>query len=202
MSDTTPLTGEPLALDLVNTRPSTGDLLDTPARLKAWLALQAGRLPAEETEAEITDADVAAVQAVREQITAAVHAVLHDEAPPAKALRSLNDAQRAAPAVRELSWNGAGVVAMPRREGPPGTRLAAILAEAAADLLTDPALGKVRQCEAEDCVMVFLPAHPRRRWCSPARCGNRARVARYYRRHKPGEPAGGHQHDQASDQEV
>ncbi|GAA2507323.1 hypothetical protein GCM10023100_41830 [Actinocorallia cavernae] len=28
-----------------------------------------------------------------------------------------------------------------------------------------------------------LPAHPRRRWCSPARCGNRARVARYYQRH-------------------
>ncbi|NGO80928.1 hypothetical protein G6045_35505, partial [Streptomyces sp. YC504] len=23
------------------------------------------------------------------------------------------------------------------------------------------------------------------RWCSPARCGNRTRVARYYQRHKP-----------------
>ncbi|MFI0447351.1 CGNR zinc finger domain-containing protein [Actinomadura sp. 6N118] len=210
MSDTTPLTGEPLALDLVNTRPSTGDLLDSPARLKAWLALQADRLPAEEagiieadnTEVEITEADVAAVQAVREQIAAAVHAVLHDQAPPAKALRSLNESQRAAPAVRELAWNGSGVVAAPRRDGPLGTRLAAILAEAAADLLTDPALGKVRQCEAEDCVMVFLPAHPRRRWCSPARCGNRARVARYYRRHKAGEPAGGHLDDQAGDREV
>jgi predicted RNA-binding Zn ribbon-like protein len=32
--------------------------------------------------------------------------------------------------------------------------------------------------------MVFLPAHPRRRWCSPTRCGNRARVARYYQRHR------------------
>ena len=31
---------------------------------------------------------------------------------------------------------------------------------------------------------VFLPANPRRRWCSPAICGNRARVARYYQRHK------------------
>ncbi|MFG2003714.1 CGNR zinc finger domain-containing protein [Spirillospora sp. NPDC048911] len=89
--------------------------------------------------------------------------------------------------------------ALGRREGPLGTRLAAILAEAAAELLTDPSFGRVRQCEADDCVMVFLPAHPRRRWCSPARCGNRARVARYYQRHKSGDPAT----DQpACDQEV
>ena len=46
-------------------------------------------------------------------------------------------------------------------------------------------LEKVRECEAADCVMLFRPAHPRRRWCSPTRCGNRARVARYYQRHKP-----------------
>nr|WP_067513746.1 CGNR zinc finger domain-containing protein [Nocardia puris] len=54
----------------------------------------------------------------------------------------------------------------------------------AADLLTDPALARLKRCEAEDCVLLFLPAHPRRRWCSPTRCGNRARVNRYYHRHK------------------
>ncbi|WP_369690195.1 CGNR zinc finger domain-containing protein [Nocardia sienata] len=27
--------------------------------------------------------------------------------------------------------------------------------------------------------------HPRRRWCSPQRSGNRVRVARYYDRHHP-----------------
>ncbi|MEU9839973.1 CGNR zinc finger domain-containing protein [Actinomadura sp. NPDC048032] len=43
-------------------------------------------------------------------------------------------------------------------------------------------------CEADDCVLLFLPAHPRRRWCSAARCGNRVRVARHYRRHRPAEP--------------
>ncbi|WP_371871358.1 CGNR zinc finger domain-containing protein [Phytohabitans rumicis] len=42
---------------------------------------------------------------------------------------------------------------------------------------------KVRQCEADDCVMLFLPAHPRRRWCSGACCGNRTRVAWHYQRH-------------------
>ncbi|NEA22897.1 CGNR zinc finger domain-containing protein, partial [Actinomadura bangladeshensis] len=70
------------------------------------------------------------------------------------------------------------------RRGGYGERLAAHLAEAAADLLADPAVGRVRECEADGCVMLFLPAHPRRRWCSATRCGNRARVARYYARRK------------------
>ncbi|MFJ7776100.1 CGNR zinc finger domain-containing protein [Streptomyces yangpuensis] len=55
-----------------------------------------------------------------------------------------------------------------------------------AELLTDPRVGQVRECEAHDCVLLFLPAHPRRRWCVAGVCGNRARVARYYARHKGG----------------
>ncbi|WP_128381006.1 CGNR zinc finger domain-containing protein [Streptomyces cavernae] len=189
MRDSEPLTGEPLALDLVNTRPAGGDgridLLDTPERLAAWLALEEDRLGPETGGAVPTEADLVAIHAVRAHIEAAVQALLHGQQPPTDALRALTDAQRAAPAVRELSWLDDTVTATLRRTGPLGVRLAALLAESAADLLTDPAaIGKLRGCEAEDCVMVFLPAHPRRRWCSPARCGNRARVARYYQRHK------------------
>ncbi|MFJ6673216.1 CGNR zinc finger domain-containing protein [Actinosynnema sp. NPDC091369] len=184
---TEPLTGEHLALDLVNTRPVTGDgrtdLLDTPRRLAAWLALEPA-LHAEAGHTTPTAADLAPVHAVREHVDAAVHALLHGARPPRTALRGLTEAARAAPAVRELDWDGSAVTATPRRTGRLGVRLAARLAEAATDLLTDPAVGALRQCEAEDCVLVFLPAHPRRRWCSPTRCGNRARVARYYQRHK------------------
>jgi predicted RNA-binding Zn ribbon-like protein len=79
----------------------------------------------------------------------------------------------------------AGAQVMSVRGGPLGVRLAAVLAEAAADLLASPAVTKIRECAADDCVLVFLPAHPRRRWCSATRCGNRVRVARYYERHKP-----------------
>ncbi|MFH8800830.1 CGNR zinc finger domain-containing protein [Streptomyces sp. NPDC017936] len=188
MRDSEPLTGEPLALDLVNTRPAgvggRTDLLDTPERLAAWLALEEARLGLEVDGAEPTAADLAAVHAVRAHTETAVRALLHGQEPPAGALRALTDAQRAAPAVRELTWNGGAVTPVLRRTGPLGVRLAALLAEAAADLLTDPAVGRLRRCEADDCVMLFLPAHPRRRWCSAARCGNRARVARYYQRHK------------------
>lgn len=102
----------------------------------------------------------------------------------AEALEGLNAAQAAAPAITELGWDGTAVTAVRRRAGEPGVRLAAWLAEAAADLLADPAVTTIRQCAADDCVMLFLPAHPRRQWCSPTRCGNRTRVARHYHRHQ------------------
>ncbi|MET8870421.1 ABATE domain-containing protein [Nocardia sp. NPDC004604] len=178
-----PLIGEPLALDLVNTRPTGTDLLDTPEHLANWLALQAARLP-ELAVAHPTAADLAAVHAVRDHIGSVLDALLHDGRPPADALRALNTAQAAAPAIRQLAWDGNAVTATTRRNGTSAEKLAAVLAEAAIDLFTDPSIGKLRRCEAEDCVLLFLPAHPRRRWCSPDRCGNRVRVARYYQRHK------------------
>ncbi|MEU7607581.1 hypothetical protein AB0B44_43460, partial [Streptomyces sp. NPDC041003] len=44
MTVTFPLTGEPLALDLLNTLTAEGDLVADPAGLADWLDAQAGRL--------------------------------------------------------------------------------------------------------------------------------------------------------------
>ncbi|MGZ3113262.1 CGNR zinc finger domain-containing protein [Streptomyces sp. H62] len=187
MSTPVPPTGEPLALDLVNTRPTVGDLLATPDDLRTWWALQADRLPDAAPE-QVTAADLAAVQAVREHTARALAHVRRGEKPTTVDLAALNEVQRAAPAISELAWDGSAVTATRRRHGTPGQRLAAWLAEAAAELLADPAVTKIRECEAHDCVLLFLPAHPRRRWCSAARCGNRVRVARHYQRHKNGQP--------------
>ncbi|MFF4654434.1 CGNR zinc finger domain-containing protein [Streptomyces sp. NPDC001381] len=185
MNDLVPLTGEPLALDLVNTRPAAGDLLATPSDLRAWWVLEADRL-AEAVPQEVTDADLAAVRAVRDHVARALDRVRRGDPPPAADLAALNEAQRAAPAIDELAWDGSAVAVTRRREGSPGRRLAARLAEAAAALLADPAVTAIRECEADDCVMLFLAAHPRRRWCSASRCGNRVRVARHYQRHRAG----------------
>lgn len=183
MSELEPLVGEPLALDLVNTRPADADLLETPEQLAHWLRLEADRLP-EPPLAHPTRADLAAVREVRDHLAAVLDALLHDRQPPAAAMRGLNEAQSAAPAIRQLRWQGDTFAAIPHHAGTPGARLAATLAEAAVDLLTDPGIGRLKRCAAHDCVMLFIPAHPRRQWCSPDRCGNRARVARYYQRHK------------------
>ncbi|GAA2439091.1 CGNR zinc finger domain-containing protein [Streptomyces lavendulocolor] len=89
-------------------------------------------------------------------------------------------------AVREPSWDGTAVTAGVHRSGPLGVRLAARLAEAAAGLLTEPAIGRLKRCETDNRVMLLVPPHPRRRWCAAGRCGNRTRVARRRRRGRCG----------------
>jgi hypothetical protein len=50
------------------------------------------------------------------------------------------------------------------------------LALLAGDLLTGPSRAHVRRCPGESCGWLFLDARGRRRWCSMATCGNRAKV--------------------------
>ncbi|MFI0410416.1 CGNR zinc finger domain-containing protein [Actinomadura sp. 3N508] len=187
MSDLGPLIGEPPALDLVNTRTTAGDHLATVDDLHTWLNLQATRHPQAPDLANVrlTAPDLTAVHRLREHTSRLIEHARQGARPPAHDLKALNEAQRTAPATTELHWNGSALTAERNRPGPPGAQVTTWLAEEAAALLTDPAVSRIRQCEADDCVMLFLPAHPRRRWCSPARCGNRTRVSRHYHRHKP-----------------
>ncbi|MGW1681322.1 CGNR zinc finger domain-containing protein [Saccharopolyspora sp. NPDC002376] len=185
-----PLIGEPLAVDLVNTRTITPDgpvdFMGTPAELWEWLTRQADRMttPTQSERTSLSEADLTAVHEVREHTTRALSQIRLGKRPPADTLRGLNDAQRAAPGIRKLSWRSGSLVGTVERPGNLGVRVAAGLAEAAAELLTDPIIEALRECEEQNCVMLFIATNPRRRWCSPAICGNRVRVARYYQRHK------------------
>ena len=63
--------------------------------------------------------------------------------------------------------------------------LLAVVARDAVGLLTDAvARGRLRQCEGENCSLLYLDTSRgrRRRWCSSEVCGNRERVARHRRR--------------------
>jgi predicted RNA-binding Zn ribbon-like protein len=51
------------------------------------------------------------------------------------------------------------------------------------ELLTGDERPRLRACNAPGCVLYFVKDHPRRQWCSNA-CGNRARAARHYQRHR------------------
>lgn len=150
-----------LAIDFVNTLTSEDD------RLEEWLSSQ--DLPCSEDFRELRGHVEAAVLAARDGVEP-------DLAP-------LNAALRGAPSFEVLAWSGAVVVAR-ERDGDDVARGLAVLAGAAAELLASPAVRKVKTCEAPGCRLLFVPAHPRRRWCDPATCGNRVRVARYYQRHK------------------
>ncbi|NGO81754.1 hypothetical protein G6045_39830, partial [Streptomyces sp. YC504] len=161
MDEPAPLTGEPLALDLANTRPAgpggPADLIGTPRQLAAWLAAEAYRLPAEVQDRAPTAAGLAALHAVRADVDAVVQALLDGAEPPASALRGLATAQGAAPRIRELIWEDGGLRVVDRRIGSPAAALAAVFAEDAVDLLSGPGAAKIKKCEAEDCVLLFLP---------------------------------------------
>jgi predicted RNA-binding Zn ribbon-like protein len=60
------------------------------------------------------------------------------------------------------------------------------IARSAADLLASDQLALVRPCAAATCLWLFLDTskNHRRRWCDMTKCGNRAKVRRFYKRKK------------------
>jgi len=60
------------------------------------------------------------------------------------------------------------------------------IARSAADLLASNQLAYVRACSSKACEWFFLDTskNHHRRWCDMARCGNRAKVQRFYARKK------------------
>jgi predicted RNA-binding Zn ribbon-like protein len=58
------------------------------------------------------------------------------------------------------------------------------IARSAADLLASDRLALVRPCAARNCLWLFLDTskNHRRRWCDMAKCGNRAKFQRFYKR--------------------
>jgi predicted RNA-binding Zn ribbon-like protein len=159
------------------------DLLARVETFQLWLAEEGERL------GEATGAvDLRALRALRGHVAVAVEAARRSTEPSSVVLAALSRVQRAAPAYRVLGWDGERVAGTWRRDGDATQRLATELAVAAADMTTDPSVLNVRRCEGPQCRLLFLPAHPRRRWSSPALCANRVRVARYYERHKAQPP--------------
>ncbi len=60
------------------------------------------------------------------------------------------------------------------------------IARSAADLLASDQLPLVRACSSKDCEWFFLDTskNHHRRWCDMKRCGNRAKVRRFYAKKK------------------
>ncbi|MFC9972033.1 CGNR zinc finger domain-containing protein [Spirillospora sp. NPDC127200] len=164
---TRPLTGEPLALDLVNTQwmdqGRLADLFDEPDGAERWIA----------------ESGLPAVPGAREPLVtarAALRAALGGDDGP------LNDVL-ARGARRPLL-----------RDGLPAEELVLDSPEwlpawvAAADLvrLRGERAERIRKCANPACVLWFydISKNGSRRWCSMEVCGNRAKTDRYQQRHR------------------
>jgi predicted RNA-binding Zn ribbon-like protein len=175
--------GEPLAIDLANTvmvvrEGEVVDLLPTPADLRHWLAAEAERLAGLEVDA---DRDLEPIRALREAIRGLFTAVAEGDELPRGAMNLINEASAAAPVAPRLVIDPDGArSAEPCPESGSIDGLLGALARSAIDLLTTVPEGELRVCRAPSCGMYYLGG---RRWCCSA-CGNRARAARHYRRHR------------------
>ena len=143
------------------------DLVETPARLRAWLA-EWGMVPTD----PVTDDDVAQARALREALHGLARAAATDQAPSARDVRVVNAALLDAPPV-ELRRSGTTMTV-----GRPDTTRQALarLAHQAADDLTGPNRPRLRACGDDACSGIFVDPTGRRRWCSDERCGVKARV--------------------------
>lgn len=183
-----PLLGEPLSVDLTNTCVRRDgvivDLLDTPAALNAWLRAEAKHVS---WTGSASTADWRAVRALREAIAELFHARRGHTKPMPAAVAKVSEALSAPGARVRLVWTGREPRLAPLSAR---SRRSVLLGELAADavvVLTGPQAGHLRKCANPGCVLQFIALNPRRRWCSSALCGNRARVARHYQLHRGAE---------------
>ncbi|MFE1951382.1 MULTISPECIES: CGNR zinc finger domain-containing protein [Streptomyces] len=167
-----PLTGEPLALDLVNTawvdQGQPFDLFEEPGALDGWLA-----------EHGLTPRTSQALEPLLLARTALRAALAGDSGP-------LNDVLRHGARRPLLDEDGrpAERLVLDSPEWEPAWRAAADYVR-----LLGERPERVRKCANEVCVLWFhdVSKNGRRRWCSMEGCGNRAKTTRYQARHRVGE---------------
>jgi predicted RNA-binding Zn ribbon-like protein len=191
-----PLLGEPWPVELMNTiwadRDGVHDELDDPADAAAWLALAAVALARDVSGPMEPDAAVHrrlrtlrdALRRLGAETTADPRTAWTSPTTADDALAALNDVAAAAPSWARLCRGpDGGFTRVSASAHPASEAVVSVIAEQGVDLFTDPGQGPLRACLGPGCVLYFVKAHPRREWCS-AGCGNRARVARHYRRHR------------------
>lgn len=174
--DPRPLVGEPLPLDLVNTRWSDAagdhDLLALPGGLTTWLA-SAGLAP----DVPDTPETLAALVTTRDALLALTPPA---ETHPDRARELLNETLRHGHVRRLLGPDGPESVV---ETDAPGWLAAWRAAEHYLRLLeTNPS--RIRTCANPDCPLRFYDVSKAggRRWCSMAACGNRAKYRTHHAR--------------------
>jgi predicted RNA-binding Zn ribbon-like protein len=176
----------PLAIELASTIfAQDGQLRDglaTSEDLAAWLRTNARHFP--EPERAAAASQLAGFRALRSAVCELLGAAIDGNPPPAPAVGLLNDLSGAAPQWIRLDW----IDDAPHRTAvevvaDPATVALAIVARASIEMLSSTDRERLGVCHAPGCVLFFLKERGRREWCS-AQCGNRARVARHYQRHR------------------
>jgi predicted RNA-binding Zn ribbon-like protein len=148
----------------------------TPDDLASWF-VAAGLA---EEPPTVTRQDLAHARTLREAIYQTIQRRLAGQQPGPGDLAIINDwAGRPQPRVW-LTVGDRGRLRS-RHDATTAAALLADLARDAVDLLGGPLADRIRECNADDCALLFVDTSRarRRRWCSMAACGARAKMAAY-----------------------
>ncbi|WP_187976308.1 CGNR zinc finger domain-containing protein [Mycetocola sp. JXN-3] len=172
------LLGEPAAIDLLNTLKTAHtpavDQLDAPGALAEFWRFQSERDPA------ITALNAEDTRSLRTLVGALIRAIDEGSAPDTPVLTAANTILFAAPVQSYLSVREGHLhveYTTTARTAEEATRAKLILS--ALELSDAATAGRLRHCPAEDCSQLFIATNAKRRWCTAAGCGNRARVSRH-----------------------
>ncbi len=174
------------ALDFANTVAdrlgAARERLLTCEDLERW-ARTAGVLGQDE-KLDLDEPELGEIRQTRETIYAVMQA-LATGAQPDEALLAPFNARLASTVSRRVLAGKDGAIGWQWAfGGGAAERVTAPILAAASEILASGAWRRVRQCHDTHCGWLFLDQSKagRRRWCSMADCGNRAKAARHFRR--------------------
>src|SRR5947209_12397631 len=187
------LPGEPRPVRFMNTiwadRAGLHDSLSSPADLALWLVA----VGATAGPVRVLRDDFASARRLRDSLRRVAALCTNDTRQAAAspigdagvAIAEINAAVAASPPIVRLGLRRGKPYRDTGPVTPAVTAALSALATEAIDLFAGERRSELRACLAPGCVLYFVKDHPRREWCSIA-CGNRARAARHYRRHRLG----------------
>jgi predicted RNA-binding Zn ribbon-like protein len=180
----------PLAVAAANTQyvvcGRAADEVTTARELAAWYEawIPHSVIGPEPGEARaVGDADAAAFHRLRDALRPLLVAAVEGTPPDPDAVAVLNGVAERAPLWPSLTVRDWGLEIIEQTRARYADAALGVIARDGMQLLSGPLAADLRMCGAPRCIQFFLSSDPRRLWCSPG-CGNRARVARHYDRHR------------------
>lgn len=189
------LIGNNLSLDFVNTKIADGgkvfDLLKDSRDLIAW-AIATEMVEESEADSIIVSWTKTGSKWMHKALKfrTTLHdlfsAIIQGDSVPESEIEEINKILAQQSGYSELGKSDVGFEKHFRSDFHDPMQLLVSIAASAADLFCYGRLDLIKKCEADNCVLYFYDTtkNHSRRWCSMEHCGNRAKVAAFYKRKK------------------